>query len=152
MSRSLSPTDLQQIREDCRALVRRRALVSAGAAVVPVPLLDVVVDAGILMQLIPEISARFGLAVEDIDAMDPARRAKTWQRIRQRGSQLIGIVLTRALIRKTFDGMVGRLITKQVTKFVPLGGQLVAAGIGYFVLRRIAYGHIDDCYAIAAAS
>ncbi len=152
MSRSLSPAELQQIREDCRALVRRRALVSAGAAVVPVPLLDVVVDAGILMQLIPEISARFGLAVEDIDAMDPAHRAKTWQRIRQRGSQLIGIVLTRALIRKTFDGMVGRLITKQVTKFVPLGGQLVAAGIGYFVLRRIAYGHIDDCYAVAAAA
>ncbi|MFN3587368.1 MAG: hypothetical protein ACK4UT_07680 [Moraxellaceae bacterium] len=152
MSRPLSPAELQQIREECRALVRKRALVSAGAATVPIPLLDLVVDASLLMQLLPEISTRFGLGVDDIDAMDPEQRAKTWQRIRQRGSQLIGIVLTRAAIRKVFDGMVGRLIARQVTKFVPLGGQLVAAGIGYFVLRRIAYQHIEDCYAVAAGS
>ena len=90
-----SPTELDRLREECRELVRKRALISAGAAVVPVPMLDMVVDAGILLSLIPEISQRFGLATEDIDAMDPAQKEKTWRQIRQRGSQLIGIVLTR---------------------------------------------------------
>lgn len=148
----LSTAELNQLRVDCRELVRKRALISAGAAVVPVPLLDIVVDAGILMELIPEISHRFGLSTEDIDAMDPARKEKTWRQIRRRGSQLIGIVLTRQLVRKSFQGFAGRLIARQISKFVPLGGQIVAAGLGYFVMRKIAYKHIDDCYAVAQAS
>jgi uncharacterized protein (DUF697 family) len=148
----LLSADLDRIRDECRELVRQRALISAGAAVVPVPLLDVVVDAGILMDLIPDISHRFGLASDDIDAMDPARKEKTWRQIRKRGSQLIGIVLTRQLVRKSFQGMAGRLIARQISKFVPLGGQIVAAGLGYFVMRKIAYKHIDDCYAVAQES
>lgn len=145
----IAPAELDRLREECRSLVRKRALVSAGAAVVPVPLLDVVVDAGILLELIPEISHRFGLASEDIDAMDPQRREKTWRQIRARGSQLLGIVVTRQLVRRSFQGMAGRLITRQISKFVPLGGQIVAAGLGYFVMRKIAYKHIDDCYSVA---
>ena len=50
--------ELQQLRDECRALVRRRALVSAGAAVVPVPFFDVVVDAGVLpdaVVVVPEL-------------------------------------------------------------------------------------------------
>lgn len=147
-----SPLELDRLRDECRELVRKRALISAGAAIVPVPMLDIVVDAGILMDLIPDISRRFGLATEDIDAMDPAQKEKTWRQIRRRGSQLIGIVLTRQLVRKSFQGMAGRLITRQISKFVPLGGQLVAAGLGYFVMRKIAYQHIDDCYAVALES
>lgn len=142
-------TELDRLREECRALARKRALVSAGAAVVPVPFMDIVVDAGILMELIPEISHRFGLASEDIDAMDPAQREKTWRVIRRRGAQLVGIVLTRQLVRKSFQGMAGRLITRQISKFIPLGGQIVAAGLGYFVMRKIVYKHIDDCYGVA---
>jgi uncharacterized protein (DUF697 family) len=143
--------DLEKIRQECLALVRKRALVSAGAAVVPIPFMDIVVDASILMQLIPEISRRFGLEPEHIEQMDPERREKAWAQIRARGSQLLGIVLTRALVRKSFMGFSGRLATRQISKFIPLGGQLVAAGLGYFVMRRIANKHIDDCMAVAAA-
>lgn len=143
--------ELQQIREECRHLVRSRALVSAGAAVIPVPLLDMAVDARILMVLLPEISHRFGLDPEGLRHMDTEHQATAWRSIRQRGSQLIGIVITRELVRKTFLGFAGRYAARQVAKFVPLGGQLVAAGLGYFVMRKLAYQHIDDCYAVARA-
>lgn len=143
--------ELEAIKRECRALVRKRALVSAGVAVLPVPFLDVMVDAGILMQLIPEISQRFGLEVERIEGMEPGQREKVWRVVRVRGSQLIGIVLTRAIVRKTFLDFAGRIVARQVAKFIPLGGQLVAAGLGYFVMRRMAYKHIDDCYAVALA-
>ncbi len=143
--------DLEAIRKDCQQLVRKRALVSAGAAVVPVPFLDVVVDARILMVLLPEISQRFGLDPEGIDRMDAEHQRTAWRVIRQRGSQLIGIVLTRQLVRKAFMGFAGRLVARQVAKFIPLGGQLVAAGLGYFVMRKMAYRHIDDCFAVAQA-
>ncbi len=144
--------DLDRVKKECEVLVRKRALVSAGAAVIPVPFLDVVVDAGILMQLIPEISQRFGLETKAIEQMDPQRREKVWRQIRQRGSQLLGIVVTRAIVRQSFTGFAGRILTRQVTKFIPLGGQLIAAGLGYFVLRQIAYKHIEDCHAVASAA
>ena len=48
--------------------------------------------------------------------------------------------------------MATKIISKQVAKFVPLGGQLVAAGLGYFVMRKIAYRHVEDCYAVAKAT
>lgn len=144
--------ELENLKNECRALVRKRALVSAGAAVVPVPFFDVVVDAGILMQLIPEISQRFGLEPEVIEGMDPERREKVWKQIRTRGSQLIGIVVTRQIVRKSFMDFAGRIVSRQIAKFIPLGGQLVAAGLGYFVMRRIAYKHIDDCFAVAQAA
>lgn len=146
----LTPAELDRLRDECRTLVRKRALISAGAAVVPIPFMDLAVDAGILLQLIPEISHRFGLSTEDIDAMDPAHREKTWHQIRERGSQLLGIVLTRELVRRSFQGMTRRLLARQISKFVPLGGQMVAAGLGYFVMRKIAYTHIDDCYSVAS--
>jgi uncharacterized protein (DUF697 family) len=144
--------ELLQIRDECRALVRQRALISAGAAVVPVPFLDMVVDAGILMELIPEVSRRFGLAPEHIEAMPEAQRGITWKLIRERGSQLIGIVVTRQLARSTFQLYARRLLAAQLAKFVPLGGQLLAAGLGYFVMRKIAYQHVEDCYTVAYKS
>lgn len=151
MNKAVAP-DLDHIREECRALVRQRALVSAGAAALPVPLLDVVVDAGILLDLIPEISQRFGLAPERIESLDAAHRQSTWRVIRERGSQLIGIVVTRQLVRTSFQAFAGRLFIMQVARFVPLGGQMVAAGIGYFVMRQMAYKHVEDCYAVAKAA
>lgn len=143
--------ELDEIREECEALVRKRALVSAGAAVIPVPFLDMVVDARILMKLLPEINERFGLTPERIEGLAPANRRRAWQVIRSRGSRLIGIVLTRQVIRKSFMNFAGRFVAMQIAKFVPLGGQLVAAGLGYFVMRKMAYNHIDDCYAVARA-
>ncbi|MBK8327583.1 MAG: hypothetical protein IPL02_11530 [Moraxellaceae bacterium] len=140
------------IKEQCRALARKRALVSAGVAVVPVPFLDVVVDASILTVLIPEISQRFGLAPEQIEAFDPETKKVVWSEVAKRGSQFIGLVVTRTVVRQSVQNMATKVISKQVAKFIPFGGQMVAAGLGYFVLRRIVYQHIDDCYAVAKAS
>lgn len=144
--------ELGALRRECRRLVRRHALWSAGAAVVPVPFFDTVVDASILMYLLPEISRRFGLEPELIEHMAPNRRARVWKTIHERGSQLLGIVLTRDIVRKTFMDFAGRMLSRQVSKFIPLGGQIVAASMGYFVMRKLAYQHIDDCHAVALAA
>lgn len=60
---SIDPSlNLEQIREECLELTKR-AYWSAGAAIVPIPFFDVVVDLGMLTQIIPHINARFGLAL-----------------------------------------------------------------------------------------
>jgi uncharacterized protein (DUF697 family) len=111
------------IKEQCRALARKRALVSAGVAVVPVPFLDVVVDASILTVLIPEISQRFGLAPEQIEAFDPETKKVVWSEVAKRGSQFIGLVVTRTLVRQSVQNMATKVISKQVAKFIPFGGK-----------------------------
>lgn len=143
---------LQAVREACRELVRKRARLSGVAAAVPVPMLDVVVDGGILLDLLPEVSHRFGLGNADIAAMPQSRRERVWQAIRDHGAEFIGVMLTRELIRKTILGYVGRFVARQVTKFIPFGGTLVAASLGYLVLREIGYRHVEDCYAVAKAA
>ena len=57
--------------------------------------------------------------------------------------------MARTAMKKTFNGFFTKIATKQVTKFIPLGGQLVAASLGYFMMRKITEAHIQDCYTLA---
>jgi len=119
--------NLEQIREECLELIKKRAYMSAGAAVIPVPFLDVLIDVGILSQLIPEINARFGLAPEQVSVFDPKTKQVQWDELRKRGVQFSGFVVARTAVKKSINNVAAKYITKQVTKFIPLGGQLIAA-------------------------
>ena len=141
--------DLEQIRDECLELTQKRAYYSAGAAVIPVPFMDVVIDVGILSQLIPEINARFGLSPEQISVYDPKTRQIHWQELRKRGVEFSGLVVARTAVKKSLNNVAAKVIIKQVTKFIPLGGQLVAASLGYFVMKKIADAHVQDCYRTA---
>lgn len=147
---SIDPNlNLEQVRADCLELVKKRAYVSAGAAVIPVPFLDVVIDVGILSQLIPEINARFGLSLEQVSVYDPETKQIHWQELRKRGIEFSGLVVARTAVKKSLNNVAAKVITKQVTKFIPLGGQLVAASLGYFVMKKVAEAHVEESYKIA---
>ncbi|WP_168407413.1 hypothetical protein [Acinetobacter indicus] len=147
---SIDPNlNLEQVRADCLELVKKRAYVSAGAAVIPVPFLDVVIDVGILSQLIPEINARFGLSPEQVSVYDPGTKQIHWQELRKRGIEFSGLVVARTAVKKSLNNVAAKVITKQVTKFIPLGGQLVAASLGYFVMKKVAEAHVEESYKIA---
>ena len=141
--------NLESIREECLELVKKRAYYSAGAAVIPVPFLDVVIDVGILSQLIPEVNARFGLAPEQISVYDPKTKQVHWQELRKRGVEFSGLVVARTAVKKSLNNVVAKVITKQVTKFIPLGGQIIAASLGYIVMKKVAEAHVEECYKIA---
>lgn len=91
--------NLEQIREECLELIKKRAYMSAGAAVIPVPFLDVLIDVGILSQLIPEINARFGLAPEQVSVFDPKTKQVQWDELRKRGVQFSGFVVARTAVK-----------------------------------------------------
>ncbi len=147
---SIDPSlDLDVIRRECIAMVKTRAYVSAGVAAIPVPFLDVAVDAGMLSQLLPVISSKFGLAEERMPAFDSETRHIHWKEVRDRGVEFAGLVATRSVVRLSIQNMGTRILTTQVVKFIPLGGQIVAAGMGYYVMRRVALDHINACYDLA---
>lgn len=142
-ARSTNATlNLEQIRAECQALAKSRAKISAGVAIIPVPFLDVAIDVGMLAKLLPEISKKFGLE-------DTASEQVRKQNIQERILTIGGLVATRGVVNKTVQGFGARLIGKQVAKYVPLGGQMVAATIGYMIFKKITFDHIDECYKIA---
>ncbi len=147
---SIDPNlNLEIIRAECLELVKKRAYFSAGAAIIPVPFLDVVIDVGILSQLIPEINARFGLAPDQISVYDPKTKEIHWNELRKRGVEFSGFVVARTAMKKSLNNIAAKYITKQVTKFIPLGGQVVAASLGYFVMKKVAETHVEESYQLA---
>ena len=97
---SIDPSlNLEQIREECLELTKKRAYWSAGAAIVPIPFFDVVVDLGMLTQIIPHINARFGLAPEHISVYDPETKKIHWDELRKRGFEFSGFVVARTAMK-----------------------------------------------------
>lgn len=147
---SIDPNlDLEQIRAECLELVKKRSYVSAGAAVIPVPFLDVVIDVGMLSLLIPEINTRFGLSPEQISVYDPATKKVHWNELRKRGFEFSGLVVARTAAKSSLNNIAAKVLTKQVTKFIPLGGSIIAASLGYIVMKKVAEAHVEESYKLA---
>lgn len=141
--------NLEQVRAECLELVKKRSYVSAGAAVIPVPFLDVVIDVGMLSLLIPDINARFGLSPEQISVFDPSTKKIHWNELRKRGFEFSGLVVARTAAKSSLNNLAAKVITKQVTKFIPLGGSIIAASLGYIVMKKVAEAHVEECYKLA---
>jgi uncharacterized protein (DUF697 family) len=140
--------DMQAVAEHCRKLVRRRAMIAAGVAMVPVPGLDWLTDIGLLVQLLPEINEKFGLTPAQIERLAPDRRIVVYKAISAGGGLLIGKVVTREVVITMLKLVGVRLTTQQAAKFVPLAGQAVSAALTYSALRYVCEQHIQQCMSI----
>ena len=137
--------DPQTVAARCRSMVKRRALVAAGVAAVPVPGLDWLTDVGILVDLLPRINREFGLSTEQIERLAPDRRLVVYKAISAGGGLLIGRVVTRELVMWMLKLVGVRLTTQQAAKFVPVAGQAVSAALTYSALRYVSEQHIRQC-------
>ena len=140
---------LDAIRDQCRSLVTRRAALSAGAAVIPLPGVDVGADVAILISLLPKINERFGLTPEQIDKLDSDTKSVVMMFITGLGSSLVGRLITRELVIKVLMKLGVRVTTKGIVKFVPLMGQALSASISFGAMKLLGNQHIDDCYEVA---
>ena len=141
--------DLQAIAARCRRLVTRRALFAAGVAMVPVPGLDWLTDVGVLVKLLPEISAAFGLSAAQIERLAPDRRVVVYKAISAGGGMLVGRIVTRELVLRMVQVVGLRLSTQQAAKFVPLVGQAVSGALTFSALKYLCEQHIQQCLAVA---
>lgn len=144
-----SAIDLDAIRKECMSLMKKRALISGGVSAIPVPFLDIAVDAGMLTQLLPEISSKFGLEARRVAAIDFRTGEIKWLELGSRSLAFAGAVASRGAARLSISGLGTRIVSRQVTKFIPLGGSMIAATMGYFVFKKVTTKHIDECYALA---
>lgn len=139
---------IDAIAERCRRLVTRRSLLAAGVAMAPIPGLDWLTDVGVLVKLLPEINAAFGLSPGQIERLAPERRIVVYKAITAAGGLLVGKVVTRQLVLTMLKLVGVRLTAQQAAKFVPLAGQAVSAALTFSALKFVCEQHIRQCIAV----
>jgi uncharacterized protein (DUF697 family) len=151
-SQALVPSsrrDIEAVAHYCRRLATRRALISAGGSVVPVPGVDLAVDISVLMSMIEDINAAFGLTPEQIERLAPRRKVFAYKAVMAVGSALVGRVVTRELVIRVLKTVGVRMTAKQAARAVPFAGQVVAASLSFTALKYLGDRHVADCVQVA---
>lgn len=141
-----TPEQLAEVAETCRRLVRRQALLSAGAGLLPLPGLDFAADLGLMMRLLQRIDREFGLSERQLARLDAQQRLAIYQALTAMSGAMIGKLLSKELVLQALQRAGTRsLLVRQTARLVPLAGQALAAGLGYGAMRLIGEAHIRDC-------
>jgi uncharacterized protein (DUF697 family) len=143
---------LNKAREECRAMVLRRAATSAGASVIPLPGLDIAADVGLLMKLLPAINRKFGLTPEQIEKLDPQSKLVVYALISRGGKSLVGRAITKKVVLLALKRVGIRMTAKQAAKYLPFAGQIASAFLGFGAMMYLGTSHIDECYQVAKAA
>lgn len=141
--------DIEAVRERCRRLVRRRAVISAGVSAIPLPGVDVLSDLSLFTMLINDINKEFGLTPQQIDRLQPRLRLIAYEAAVGIGGMMVGKLITREVVIGLFKRSGVKMLTKSASRVVPIAGQIVSAAIGYGVFRSMGYQHVDACVAVA---
>jgi uncharacterized protein (DUF697 family) len=144
-----APSDIEQVRLRCLALVRKRAALSAGVAAVPLPGIDMVADLASFAGMIEDINRAFGLTPAQIERLQPHMRVAAYEAVGALGGMLVGKLVTKELVLKMLQKMGTRLAAKSAAKVVPLAGQIAAAAIGFALFRKMGNQHVDACVRVA---
>lgn len=143
--------ELDRLRAECRSLVTRRSLLSAGVAVVPIPGADLIADVGLLTTLLPAISAKFGIDHEQVEKLEPHIAQKVFVLASSMGNTVIGRMVTKRLVVTLLRGIGARVATASVAKYVPVLGSALAAGVSFGAMKLVGDAHVEDCYKTALA-
>ncbi len=149
LSMASDNADMQAAVKRSRKMLHKRALLAGAVSAVPIPGLDWAVDAAMLSKLIPEINKEFGLTPEQLDKLNPKKREQVQKAVTLVGSVLIGKLISKDLVLKAATTIGMRLTTKQLAKYVPFAGQIVAATVGYAAIRYLGEEHMKDCIRVA---
>lgn len=146
------PADEQAILDTmvrAKKLVTKRAMLSAGASVLPIPGVDAMVDVTMLITILNAINEEFGLSPKQIQHLSTDNQVRLFQFITVTGSSWVGSVITKPLVLAALKKMSIQLTAAQAAKWLPIAGQAAAAGLSFAALKWIGNQHIEDCARIA---
>jgi uncharacterized protein (DUF697 family) len=136
---------VDQMAAELKKRLSRKALWGSTASLIPLPLVDLAVDVALLSNMLTDIHQTFGLTPAQIDALDSGKRHRTFAAIQWVGNRAIGQLVTGAVIKRLITGLGLKLTAGQMSKAVPIAGQIASAALNYGTLRHIINVHIDDC-------
>lgn len=141
--------EINNLRERCRRLVRRKAVVAAGVSAIPIPGIDIISDLSMFAKLVDDVNRAFGLTPEQIDRLQPGHKLIAYKAAMGIGGMLVGKIVSRELLMAVFKRMGMKAAAKSATKFVPVAGSIAAAAIGFAVFRHLGYQHVEACATVA---
>lgn len=121
------------------------AVVAAASGTVPIPGANFAIDIPVLVSLFRFIRETYVLTDKVLSAKEFAVPAL---------APLVNSVVKYAstegvlLLLKEFSGMV---VAEQVSKFIPFVGTMVAASLGFAIVRKIGNIYLRDCHKLAEA-
>lgn len=136
---------VDQMADELKKRMFRKALWGSTASLIPLPLVDLAVDVALLSNMLTDIHQTFGLTPAQLEALDPGKRHRTFAAIQWVGNRAIGQLVTGAVVKRVITGMGLKLTAGQMTKAIPIAGQIASAALNYGTLRHIINVHIDDC-------
>jgi len=137
--------DLEVAKTRARKSIAKFTAVSTGGSIIPIPGADLVTDLYSSMKMLNEINEIYGLSSQQIDKLDPAFKVMVAEAIVAAGGQAIGRLITKELIVTLLAKMGKRVTAKQLTKYVPIIGQLASAAISVTVMASLGEKHRRDC-------
>ncbi|MEO7577097.1 MAG: hypothetical protein ABIT83_05745 [Massilia sp.] len=140
---------VDEARDRCRKLVRRRAVMAASVSAIPIPGVDLVSDVSLFVKLVDEVNQEFGLSAEQVERMQPKFKLIAYRAVVGVGAMLVGRLMTRELIIRVFRRAGVKIAAKTAAKIVPVAGQVVSAAIGFAMFRQLGYKHVEDCARVA---
>lgn len=145
----VSGIGVELARERCREMVRKRAMVSAGVAAIPLPGVDILSDLTTFAVLVEEVNKEFGLSQKQIERLNPQRQVLIYRAAASVGGMLVGKLVTRKLVLAVFQRAGIRIAAKTVAKVVPIAGQVASAAIGFALFRKMGNQHVEACVQVA---
>ncbi len=137
--------DVDQLAAVLKKRLSRKALWGSSASLIPLPFIDLAVDVALLSTMLTDIHQTFGLTPAQLEALDPGKRHRTFAAIQWVGNRAIGKLVTGAVVKRLLTGVGMKLTAGQLSKAVPIAGQVASAALNYATLRHIINVHIDDC-------
>ena len=144
-----NPIELEAAKVRSRKRLTRTAAIASAAAIIPLPGIDIAVDAGALLKLIPEINREFGLTPDQIEQLSPNKQLIVYKSIVAVGGAMVGKLITRELVIEALKVVGVRLTIKQASKYVPLAGQALSMAIGFAAMQYVGRQHIKECARVA---
>lgn len=135
----------ERLRRECRAMARQRALLAAASSLIPLPGIDLATDLAVMTRLIRRINEAFGFDEAQIGRLGEAQQILVYRLLAGAGGMLAARLTTPALLGRVVRLIGLRLTAMEAARLVPLAGQLVAAGIGYWSVNTVAMRHITHC-------
>lgn len=142
-------TELAAAQARARKRLTRTAAIASAATIIPLPGIDIAVDAAALLRVIPEINRDFGLTPQQIEQLSPNKQLVVYKAIVGIGGAMVGKLVTRELVIEALKAVGVRLTVKQASKFVPLAGTALSAAIGFAAMQYVGRQHIRECVKVA---
>lgn len=147
--------ELERVKAECVTLVNKRAAASGLVSAVPIPGIDIAADVSMLLELMRKINIRFGLTPEQVEELDDFSKQIVFGVIKQsgkfaiqKGIEILGEKAAKQALARVVTNQIAKQAGKQLGKFIPIIGQIAAAGIGFSAMKMAGQNHIDECYEI----